>query len=147
MGERTGKKWVELIGWNKRYWLRQKRKKEITGMIITHIYAYLYRTSDAQTNCSPLTDWCPDSSQAVVAPLANCPQFYGCFCLFVCLHNVMWYGISLCTVWVSSPSSVPLQLLVPQPPSLAGQYEKLRSWNILGSVQHCSAATKMSVCH
>lgn len=32
-------------------------------------------------------------------------------------------------------------------PSLAGQYEKLKICNVLGSVQLCSATTKMSVCY
>ena len=38
-------------------------------------------------------------------------------------------------------------VLMPPAPSLAGQYEKLRNWNILGSVWHCSAPTKPLVCY
>ena len=48
-----------------------------------NIYVCIYKMSDAKFNCSSPTNWCPDSSWAAAAPLANSPQFYS-FCLFVC---------------------------------------------------------------
>lgn len=36
---------------------------------------------------------------------------------------------------------------VPLLPLLAGRHEKLKNWNVLGSLQHCSATTKTSVCY
>lgn len=51
-GDRIGKKKkVELLGWDKNYFLRQKRKREIITVIT--IYAYIYKTRDAQYNCMP----------------------------------------------------------------------------------------------
>lgn len=41
-GRELEKKWVELIGWNKHYWLRQKRKEEITGIIIIYLSLYMH---------------------------------------------------------------------------------------------------------
>jgi len=40
----------------------------------------------------------------------------------------------------------PSSLCAPLPPSPAGQYEKLKNYDVLGSVQHCSATIQTPVC-
>ena len=55
MVERIRKKKVELVGWNKNYLLREKTNREITVMVFMYVYicVCVYKTSDAQSNCSP----------------------------------------------------------------------------------------------
>jgi len=58
-------------------------------------------------------------------------------------YDVKWYGISIWSIQISCPGSVPSQLLVPPQPSC--WQGSTRSWNVLDSVQYCSATTKTSV--
>ena len=84
----------------------------------------MMKTSDAQNNCWPSTNWCPAITQAVVPPLANSPEFYSFF-------HMMWYGtkhpfgqFELAVLVLAPPSSLSL----PAP--------------FLGSIQHFSATTR-----
>lgn len=75
------------------------------------------------------------------------PSSQLCFArLFFILCHIVWnfpFAQFRSVVLVLFPS----KSLPPCPPSLAGQYKKLRKWNGLGSVQHCTAATKTVVCY
>ena len=94
---RKEKEKVELTDWDKNYLLRQKRRSDISVMIIRYArYAFyislhvslFYKRSGAQNNCSPSTDQHPASPQAAAAPLANCPQFYRFFARCHMLWNI-----------------------------------------------------------
>ena len=59
-------------------------------------------------------------------------------------RDVIWYGISLWSVWVSCPGSVPSQDLAhPQPTGEGGNFGEtaLMLW------EHCSAGAKTLVCY
>lgn len=62
---------------------------------------------------------------------------------FIFLHDTMWYGISLWTVWVSCPGSALSHLLYPL--SSPHWQDSMKSWNVLGFAQHWSATTETSV--
>lgn len=95
----------------------------------------VYKMSDAQCNCSPIADWCPDSSWEAVAHLSNSPQlnsFFSCTVPYS-MENPFGHFRSAFLVLPPPRSSSPIS------PSLAGQYKKFKNKSILGCVQHCSA--------
>lgn len=80
---------VELTGWDKNCLLQQKRK-----IIIVIVVICIYKTSNAQCNCSPTADWCTISPWAAGAPLVNSLQFS---------KNIFsWF----CTTWNTPLASV-----------------------------------------
>ena len=90
------------------------------------------------------THW-PAPSQT---PSSFCPRdqlstlFQGVFFMSYGMEDLFDHFRSAALV-LSPPSF----LCLLSPPSLAGQCEKLRNWNILGSDQHCSTTTKTLVCY
>lgn len=103
-GRESVKKREELTCWYKIYLLTLK-KEEITVMMCIYIYVYIHKMSDTQHSCSPSTEWCPASPQALDASSANPPSF-------IVPHDVMWDGVTLWPVLVSCAGSVPSWLLV-----------------------------------
>lgn len=95
-------------------------------------------TNDAQHNCSAIT--CSLMfSHCSRAAIGSCwpspPSSYPG-------HGVLWCGISLWPVWVTSPSCAPSQLFVHL---LAGRARGME--RSLAQVKRCSATAKPSVCH
>lgn len=83
-----------------------------------------------------------DSSQAAAASPANTPGLQFFHMIWFLYHIANLFGqFRPAALFLSSPSN-----LWPPGSLLAGQYEKLKAWNILGSVQHCAATSKTLVC-
>ena len=63
---------------------------------------------------------------------------------FIAEHDVIWYGISLWSLWVSCPGYVPSQDLAhPQPTGEGGNAGE----RALTLCEHCSAIAKTLVCY
>ena len=86
---------VELLIWDiftKRYTdihiLRQKRKREITAVIVIHAYIiYIYTcTKLVMHNFSPPANQCPANHWEVTVPSANPSLLYN---FFTCCHTVL----------------------------------------------------------
>ena len=98
-GENWKRREVELIGWDKNYLLRQKRKKERSVMMIIYVYNIYLQTGDAQHNCSPPVNQCSSSN----CTSSQLPGSVWC--------HIVW-NISLASLGQLS-GSVPSHLLVP----------------------------------
>lgn len=92
-------------------------------MVIIHIY----KTNDAQCNCTPLTNRCPASPQAVAALLVSIKFF-----------PMMSYAMEY--LFVQLRSTVPSQLLLPFIPLTGRTIWKVETSLALHS--HCSATIK-----
>lgn len=87
-------------------------------------------------NCSPHADWYPTSSKTEAAPQPTSSNL-------IAQHDAIWYGMSLWPVWASCPGSAPFHnLCLSQHPWWQGS---TRSWNVLCSLQNCSATTTTSL--
>jgi len=135
--KRTGK----FMDWDKNYLRSQKRNRKIIVIIII-IYLYICNTHDAQRNCSPTTDRSPASLQVAAIPLANSPQFFKDFAWCHMAWNIRLASLSKLSLYCPLIASCD-----PQYPPLAGQYKKLKNWNIRGPVQHCLATLEQLVCY
>lgn len=119
------------MNWDKNYLIRQKRKEII--MVIVYMY---HKISDAQHNCSLSSNWCPASLWAVTALWPALPVYSSAWCHMVwniplaSLGQLFWFCL-LPAPWITTPSC----------------QDNMRSWNIFGCVQHCSAAAKTSLCY
>lgn len=69
----------------------------------------------------------------IFTPVASSPRS-------IILHDTTWYVTSLWPVWVCCAGSVPAQLLV-------HWQNSGKSWIVLGSMKHCSAAARTLVCY
>ena len=123
MGERIGK--MKPVGWDKDSLLGQKRKENNNDNNNSTTTTNVYKTSDAQCNCSPPADWCPAYPRAAGPPtLASHP-----YILFTMTSDGMEYPFGQfgsAVLALSPPSSCCI------PSLLATRTE--RGWKVLGLV-------------
>lgn len=90
----------------------------------------------------PTTEWCPGSLWALTT-IEDASLFSSTW--FFPEHDIIWYGISLWVIWVSSPSGFPSQLLVHlQLNSCGMEWGRVGERNDLEAVQAlCSNSQKL----
>lgn len=129
VGERMGKK-VKPVGWEKQSLIGWKKTGNNNNND-NNISKTICKTNDAQASSLPPTEWCPSGPWAAALHPSNSPLL---FCSARC--HVIWNVFLVILGQLFLVLSSPCFWCTPQ------WQGEVKSWNVLGSVQLCSATNK-----